>query len=68
MHQFSFKCHRFPPEIIRHLMRLYARFTLSFRDVEAILAECGPDVSHEIIRRWFPKCGSVIATALRHTP
>jgi len=35
----SFKRHRFPPEIIRHAIWLYARFTLSFRDVQELLAE-----------------------------
>ena len=34
MHRLWFKHHRFPPEIIRHSTWLYARFTLSFRDVE----------------------------------
>ncbi len=32
----SYKQHRFPPEIIRHAIWLYARFTLSFRDVEEL--------------------------------
>ncbi len=41
--QLSFKRHRFPPEIIRHSIWLYARFTLSFRDVEEMLAERGLD-------------------------
>ncbi len=44
MRQLSFKRHRFPPEIIRHSIWLYARFTLSFRDVEEMLAERGLDV------------------------
>ena len=35
MRPISFKRHRFPPEIIRHAIWLYARFTLSFRDVVA---------------------------------
>jgi hypothetical protein len=35
----SFKRHRFPPDIIQHAVWLYARFTLSFRDVEDMLAE-----------------------------
>ncbi len=39
----SCKRHRFPPGIIRRAIRLYARFTLSFRDVEAMLAEPGLD-------------------------
>ncbi len=47
MRQLSFKRHRFPPDIIRHAIWLYARFTLSFRDVEEMLASepvnDGPD-------------------------
>jgi hypothetical protein len=33
--------HRFPPDIIRHAVWLYLRFTLSYRDVEDLLAERG---------------------------
>ena len=33
--------HRFPPEIISHALWLYHQFTLSFRDVEDLLAERG---------------------------
>ncbi len=47
MRQLSFKRHRFPPEVIRYSIWLYARFTLSFRDVEEMLAERGLDVSYE---------------------
>ena len=65
MHQLSFKRHRFPPDIIRHAIWLYARFTLSFRDVEEILAERGLDVSYETVRRWFLKFGSIISANLR---
>ena len=65
MRQLSFKRHRFPPEIIRHSIWLYARFTLSFRDVEEVLAERGLDISYETIRRWFLKFGSAIAANLR---
>ncbi len=53
MRQLSFKRHCFPPEVIRHSVWLYARFTLSFRDVEEMLAERGLDVSYETIRRWL---------------
>ena len=35
----SFARHQFPPEIIRHAVWLYFRFTLSYRDVEDLLAE-----------------------------
>ena len=37
---------------IRHAVWLYARFTLSYRDVEELLAERGLDISYETIRRW----------------
>jgi putative transposase len=36
-----------PPVIIRHAVWLYLRFTLSYRDVEDLLAERGLDVSYE---------------------
>jgi putative transposase len=32
---------RFPPEIISHAVWLYFRFSLSFRDVEELLAQRG---------------------------
>jgi putative transposase len=67
MRQLSFKRHRFPPDIIRHAIWLYARFTLSFRDVEEMLAERGLDVSYETVRRWFLKFGSGMAANLRQT-
>jgi len=67
MRQLSFKRYRFPPDIIRHAIWLYARFTLSFRDVEEMLAERGLDVSYETIRRWSLKFGTVIAANLRRT-
>ncbi len=57
--------HRFPPEIIRQAVWLYLRFTLSFRDVEDLLAERGLDVSYETIRRWVLKFGPIFARELR---
>ena len=49
--------HRFPPEIIEHAIWLYLRFTLSYRDVEELLAERGLDISYETVRRWVLKFG-----------
>ena len=40
-----------PPEIIQRAIWLYLRFTLSFRDVEDLLAELGIVVSYETVRR-----------------
>lgn len=62
----SFTRHRFPPDIIFHAVWLYTRFTLSFRDVEDLLAERGLDISYETVRRWFLKFGAPIARNLRH--
>ena len=67
MDTISFKRHCFPPDIIRHAVRLYARFALSYRDVEDLLAERGLDISYESVRRWFLKFGAPIARNLRHT-
>ena len=39
--EISFARHQFPSDIIRHAVWLYLRFTLSFRDVEDLLAERG---------------------------
>src|SRR4051812_16337369 len=57
----SYRRHRFPAEIIRHAIWLYLRFTLSYRDVEELLAERGLDVSYETVRRWVLKLGPLIA-------
>ena len=66
MRPISFKRHRFPPEIIRHAIWLYARFTLSFRNVEELLAERGIDASYETVRR-FLKFGPSIAANIRRS-
>jgi transposase-like protein len=44
---------------------MYLRFTLSYRDVEDLLAERGVEVSYETIRRWVATFGPVIARRLR---
>jgi putative transposase len=64
-----YRRHHFPPEIIQHAIWLYLRFTLSYRDVEDLLAERGLEVSYETVRRWVLKFGPVIARRLRrHRP
>ena len=60
-----YRRHRFPPEIIQHAIWLYLRFTLSYRDVEELLAERGLDISDETVRRWVLKFGPGIACRLR---
>src|SRR5690242_115314 len=60
-----YRRHCFPPEIIQHAIWLYLRFTLSYRDVEELLAERGLDISYETVRRWVLKFGPAIAGRLR---
>src|SRR2546421_10196750 len=67
MDQLSYSRHRFPPPVIQHSIWLYLRFTLSYRDVEELLAERGLEVSYETVRRWVLKFGSRIARRLRRS-
>jgi transposase-like protein len=55
----------FPWIVIQHAVWLYARFTLSLRDVEELLAERGIVVSHETVRAWVARFGPPIARKLR---
>src|SRR6266478_6257908 len=61
----SYRRHRFPPVVIEHAVWLYLRFTLSYRDVEELLAERGLDLSYESVRSWVLKFGPAIARGLR---
>jgi putative transposase len=65
MTQLSYRRHRIPAQIIQPAIWLYLRFTLSYRDVEELLAERGVDVSYETVRRWVLKFGPLIARRLR---
>ena len=65
MQPISYARHQFPPAVIQHAVWLYLRFTLSYRDVEDLLAERGLDVSYETVRRWVGKFGPAIARNLR---
>jgi putative transposase len=65
MMELSYRRHRFLPVVIQHAVWLYLRFTLSYRDVEDLLAERGLDISYETVRSWVLKFGPVIAWRLR---
>ena len=65
MQPISYTRHQFPAEVIRHAVWLYLRFTLSYRDVEELLAERGIETSYETIRRWVLKFGPAFARNLR---
>ena len=64
----SYRRHRFPPAIIQHAVWLYLRFTLSYRDVEELLAERGLDISYETVRCWVLKFVPVIRATATPVP
>ena len=60
-----YKYHRFPGEIISHGVWLSYRFSLSYRDVEAMLVARGIVVTYEAIRQWCLKFGQDYANQLK---
>src|SRR3954463_5321441 len=65
MRLLSYSGYRFPRDVIQRAVWMYLRFTLSFRDVEELLAERGITVSYESIRRWVLTFGPQIARRLQ---
>ena len=57
--------HRYPAEIISHAVWLYFRFTLSFRDIEELLAARGIVLTYETIRQWCLKFVQLLAREVR---
>ena len=48
----SFKGYAYPKEVILQAVRWYLAYTLSYRDIEELLAERGIHVDHATINRW----------------
>jgi len=48
----SYSAYHFPRDIIQRATWMYLHFTLSFRDVEELLAERVIEITDESIRRW----------------
>ena len=57
--------YRYPSKIISHAVWLYHRFTLSFRNIEEVLAARGIAVSYETIRQWCKKFGQKYCHRIR---
>ena len=51
----AFSGFRFPPEVITVAVRWYLRYSLSYRDVEELLAERGVEVDHVTVYRWVQR-------------
>jgi putative transposase len=47
-----------PAQVISHAVWVYHRFTLSFQDVEELLAARGIIVTYETVRNWCLKFGN----------
>ena len=56
---------RYPCKIIRQMVWLYFRFSLSFRDIEELMASRGIIVTYETIRQWTLKLGQRYANKRR---
>ena len=61
----TYRGFRYPVEIISHVVWLYFRFALSFRDIEELVASRGIIVTYETIRQWTLKFGQGYANELR---
>jgi len=61
----GYRGYRFPSEIISHGVWQNHRFSLSFRDVEELLAKRGIIVTYESIRQWCRKFGPEYARKLK---
>jgi putative transposase len=61
----TYRRHRFPGEVIAHAVWLYYRFTLSYRDIEVLLAERGVQVGYETVGQWCREFGPAFAAEIR---
>lgn len=61
----SFKGAQFPKEVILFAVFFYVRYTVSYRDLEEILAERGVQVDHATLNRWVAKYSPLIAANAR---
>src|SRR5215831_11984970 len=60
-----FKWRQFEPEVILLAIGWYLRFSLSYRDVEELLAERGLHADHLTVWRWVQRYGPELERRLR---
>ncbi len=61
----AFAGFQFPAEVILLAVRWYLRYSLSYRDLEELLAERGIDVDHVTLFRWVQRFTPFIVEAAR---
>ncbi len=59
-HPKLFKYRHFEPEIILLYLRWYRRYSLSYRDLEEMMAERGLSVDHTTIYRWVQQFAPIL--------
>ncbi|MDZ4877051.1 MAG: hypothetical protein CLLPBCKN_006486 [Chroococcidiopsis cubana SAG 39.79] len=64
--QSLFRWRHFLPEIILLNVRWYCRYSLSYRDLEEMMAERGIEVDHSTINRWGLKFAPELDKRLGH--
>ena len=62
----SFKGTQFPKDVILFAVFFYVRYTVSYRNLEEIMAERGVRVDHATLNRWTAKYSPLIAANARH--
>lgn len=60
-----FKGHCFPKSIILHAVYLKLRFSLSYRDIEELLAIRGVKVDHATVQRWVFKFAPLVESQFK---
>jgi len=60
-----FKWRQTAPELIVCAVRWYLRYSLSLRDVEELLDECGLKADHTTVWRWVQRYGPELEQRLR---
>src|SRR3546814_17723914 len=61
----DFKWRHFQGDVILWAVRWYCRYPISYRDLEAMLAERGISLDHTTIYRWVQVYAPEMATRLR---
>ncbi|CAN1522743.1 hypothetical protein MCEMSEM23_01137 [Rhabdaerophilaceae bacterium] len=60
-----FRYFKTSPEIIRLAVMMYVRYPLSLRNVEDLLHQRGIDITHETVRFWGDRFGTIFASEIR---
>src|ERR1700687_3627197 len=62
-----FRGRHFRDEIILLCVRWYLRYSLSYRDLEELMAERGLSVDHSTVARWVPRYAPICRECQRTT-